>query len=88
MALNDDRENAALERRGIQMPEPTEHHRDERVEAGPILTPFCYAYTAASNQSEIALLKIAGSKEVETSMALPHLLKPGCQEACQSKQTS
>ncbi len=77
MALNDGRENVAHERRGIQMPEPTEHHRDERVVAGPILTPFSYAYTAAYNQSEIALLRIASSNEMENLMAVPHLLKPG-----------
>ncbi len=44
---SDDRGNAALERRGLRMPKPTEHHRDEREVAGPILTPFSYSYIAA-----------------------------------------
>ncbi len=41
------------------MPEPTEHHRDERVVAGPISTLFSYANIAACNQGEIAFLQIA-----------------------------
>ncbi len=62
------------------MPEPAEHHRDERVVAGPIPTPLSYAYIAACNQSEVAFPQIAGGQEV----ALPHLLNP----QMQSKQTS
>ncbi len=58
------------------MPEATEHHRDERVAAGPIPTSFSYAYIAACNQSEIAFPQIVGGQEV----ALPHLLTPECQE--------
>ncbi len=64
------------------MLESTEHHRDERVVAYPIPTPFSYAYIAACNQSEITFPQIADGQEV----ALPHLLNPWKQ--CQSKQTS
>ncbi len=75
--LSDDRRNAALERRGIRVPEPTEHHLDERVIAGSIHTPFSYAYNAACNQSEIDFPQNADGQEV----ALPRLLNPECQEA-------
>ncbi len=60
------------------MPEATEHHHDERVVAGPIPTPFSYAYIAVCNQLQIAPLpQIAGGQDV----TLPHLLTPECREA-------
>ncbi len=59
------------------MPEPMEHHRDERVVASPIPKPLSYAYIAACNQLEIAFPQISGGQEV----ALPYLLNPECQEA-------
>ncbi len=59
------------------MPEVTEHHHDERVVAGPIPTPFSYAYIAACNQLEIDSPQIAGGQDV----TLPHLLTPECREA-------
>ncbi len=62
------------------MPEPTEHLRGERVVAGPIKNLFSYSNTAAYIQSEIAYLQIAGGQEMATSIALPHLLTPECQE--------
>ncbi len=74
--LTDDRKNAALERRGIRMIEPTEHHRDEQGVSDPILSPFSNAYIAECNQAKIAFLRIAGGKGLETTMALPHLLNP------------
>ncbi len=82
-SLNDDRENAALERRGIRMPEPTEHHSDERVVSDPIPTPFSSACVGACNQSEIDFLQLAGGKRVETTMALPQWLA----SECRRKQT-
>ncbi len=57
--LSDDRGNAALERRGVRMPERMEHHRDERAVTFPIPTPFSYSYIPACNQSEIAHPQIA-----------------------------
>ncbi len=87
---SDDRGNAALEGRDIRMPEPTEHHRGERVVAGPITNVFSYANTAAYIQSEIAYLQIAGGQEMATSIALPHLLTSARKilAQCQSKQMS
>ncbi len=66
--LSNDRGNAALEGRGIRKPEAKEYHRDERVVAGPILTPFSCAYIAACNQSEITFSQIASGHEE----AFPH----------------
>ncbi len=57
------------------MPEPT-----EQGVLDPIPSSFSYAYVAECNQAKIAFLQIAGGKGVETTMALPHLLNPGCQE--------
>ncbi len=62
------------------MPEPTEHLRDERVLSGPIPSQFSYAYIAACNQAKIAFLQIAEEKGIKTTMALPDLLTPKCQE--------
>ncbi len=60
------------------MPKSTEHHRDERMVAGP--TPFSYAYIDESDEAEIAFLHIADVEGVEASEPLPHLLIPKCQE--------
>ncbi len=62
------------------MPEPTEHHRDERLVAGPVSTLFSYAHIAACNQGEIAFLQIADGQQVGTQMALYRLITPECQE--------
>ncbi len=62
------------------MPGPTEHHRAERVVAGPITNLFSYSNTAAYIQLEIAYLQIAGGHEIATTIALLHLLTPECQE--------
>ncbi len=51
-----------------------EHHRDDRLVAGPNPTQFYYACIAACNQGEIAYLQIAGGQEGLTTLALPHLL--------------
>ncbi len=56
------------------MPDPTEHH------SGPIPSPFSYVCIAACNQSQIGLPKITGGQEAETTMTLPHLLIPQCQQ--------
>ncbi len=62
------------------MPEPTEQCLDEQMLAGPIPTPFSYTYIATCNQGKIAFLQIADGQEIETTMALPHLLTPECLE--------
>ncbi len=62
------------------MLEPTEHHSSEWVVTGPIPILFSYANTAVCYQSEIVFLQIAGGQEVETAMALPHLLIPECKK--------
>ncbi len=49
------------------------------MEAGPITTPFSYAYVATRYHSEIDFLRIAGGQEEETTIARPHLLTPECQ---------
>ncbi len=59
------------------MLEPMEHNRDERVVSGPIPSP---STNAACNQAKIVLIEIAGAKGVETTMILPQLLTPECQE--------
>ncbi len=66
------------------MPEPTEHHRDERVVAGPVSTLFSCAYIAACNQGEITFLQIADGQQVGTQMALYRLITPVYQEENQS----
>ncbi len=55
------------------MPEVAEHHREERVVAGPNPTKFYYARIAACNQGEIAYLQIV-EQEGLTTLALPHFL--------------
>ncbi len=74
--LSDDKGNAALERRGMRMLEPTEHHRDERVILGLIPSPFSYECIAACNQARVEFQQIACGKRVESTMALPHFFKP------------
>ncbi len=56
------------------MPDPTEHH------SGPIPSSFSYVCIAACNQSQIGFPQITGGLEAETTMALPHLLIPQCQQ--------
>ncbi len=58
------------------VPEPTEHHLDERVVSSPISLPFSYAYIAACNQANIAFLQIAS----ERGVALLHTLTYECKE--------
>ncbi len=50
----------AREIRDIRMLEPTEHHRDERMVASPIPTPFSYASIDDCNEAEISFLQVAG----------------------------
>ncbi len=64
--LSDDGGNATIENRGIQTPEPMEHH--------------CEWYRATHTLLKTAFLKIAGGKRVETTIALPHWLTTEYQE--------
>ncbi len=62
------------------MLEPTEHHRDERMVAGPIPISFSYPYIAGCNKVEISFVQVRGVEGIEPTMALPYLLSPACQE--------
>ncbi len=64
------------ERRGIRMPEETEHHRAEQVVVGLIPTPPSYAYITACNQLQMAFPLITGGLGVGTA----HLVTPKCKE--------
>ncbi len=73
--LSDGRGYAALDRRGMSMPEYTKHCRGERAVAAPIPTPISNAYTVDCNEAETTFLRIAGRQKVDpTLVALPHLL--------------
>ncbi len=58
------------------MPEEMEQHRNERLAADPIPTPFAYARITACNQSQMAFPIITGGLGVGT----PHLVTPKCKE--------
>ncbi len=72
--LSDDGGNAALERRDLRMPEPTEHHRDKRVALDPVPSPFSYACI----QGKIATdCWRKGSGDCNGSSSLVYSLVPG-----------
>ncbi len=73
---SDDKGTVNLERRATRMPEPKEHHSEERVVAAPFPAPCLYAYIAACDQPYIAFPQFVDGQEV----TLRHSLSPKCQE--------